>query len=197
MKNKIKTMLHSVVAVGFALLFIVLFALPYCAEFNGYNILSLYKYASGFSAFMVSFFQFFHFVGMLLLLNLGILGILEKTGVVEFKKSLKNWSYNKLVKVVLLVIASLSVMVLLFTIIVCAKFGVYIGVGVILNAILEILACVVFWVLDKKGVLTFKDEEVVEETPMPQSIPMPQTEQEETTEPQDEPLDDTKPQDEE
>lgn len=184
MKNKIKTMLHSVVAVGFALLFIVLFALPYCADLNGYNILSLYEYAGGFSAFMVSFFQFFHFVGMLLLLNLGILGILEKTGVVEFKKSLKNWSYNKLVKVVLLVIASLSAIVLLFTIIVCAKFGVYIGVGVILNAILEILGCVAFWLLDANGVLSgnTQNEKVEENSEVTPTQPVEIDEQDEQVE---------------
>lgn len=183
MKNKIKTMLHSVVAVGFALLFIVLFALPYCEGANAYEILTLYK-IGGFSEFMVSFFQFFHFVGMLLLLNLGILGILEKTGVVEFKKSLKNWSYNKLVKVVLLVIASLSAIVLLFTIIVCAKFGVYIGVGVILNAILEILGCVAFWLLDANGVLSgnTQNEKVEENSEVTPTQPVEIDEQDEQVE---------------
>lgn len=155
MKNKLKTMLHSLCAIGFALLIIVLFALRYCYVYDGYDILRLYQ-VSGFSEFMVSFFQFFHYVGLLLLLNVGILGVLQKTGVVEFKKSLKGWTYAKLVKVILTVVASLSVMVLIFVIIVCCKNGVYIGVGAILNTILEIMACVTFWLLDAKGILDGK-----------------------------------------
>lgn len=153
MKNKLKTMLHSVIAVGFALLLLVLFEIPYAESVTGYTILHLYE-GGGFAEFMSSFFQFFHIVAVLLLLNIGIFGILQKTGVVEVKKSLKGWTYAKLVSVLLLVIASLSLVELLFVIIVCAKYHAYIGVGAILNCVLEIMATVLFILLDKKGMLS-------------------------------------------
>lgn len=153
MKNKIKTMLHSVIAVGFALLLLILFEIPYFYNMTGYNAIEFYK-VGGFLEFVVSFFQFFHIIAVLLLLNIGIFGILQKTGVIEVKKSVKGWTYAKLVSVLLIVIASLSVAELLFVIIVCAKYGVYIGVGVIMNCILEIIGAVLFILLDKNGMLS-------------------------------------------
>ena len=43
MKNKLKTMLHSVIAVGFALLLLILFEIPYFSNMTGYNAMELYK----------------------------------------------------------------------------------------------------------------------------------------------------------
>ena len=153
MKNKLKTMLHSVIAVGFALLLLILFEIPYFSNMTGYNAMELYK-LGGFLEFVVSFFQFFHIIAVLLLLNIGIFGILQKTGVIEVKKSLKGWTYAKLVSVLLIVIASLSVAELIFVIITCVKYRVYIGVGAIMNCILEIIGAVLFVLLDKNGMLS-------------------------------------------
>ena len=153
MKNKLKTMLHSVIAVGFALLLLILFEIPYFSNMTGYNAMELYK-LGGFLEFVVSFFQFFHIIAVLLLLNIGIFGILQKTGVIEVKKSLKGWTYAKLVGVLLIVIASLSVTELIFVIISCVKGGYYIGVGAIMNCILEIIGAVLFVLLDKNSMLS-------------------------------------------
>ncbi len=153
MKNKIKTMLHSVIAVGFALLLLILFEIPYFSNMTGYNAMEFYK-LGGFLEFVVSFFQFFHIIAVLLLLNIGIFGILQKTGVIEVKKSVKGWTYAKLVSILLIVIASLSVAELIFVIITCAKYRVYIGVGAIMNSVLEIIGAVLFILLDKNGMLS-------------------------------------------
>lgn len=153
MKNKLKTMLHSVIAVGFALLLLILFEIPYFSNMTGYNAMELYK-LGGFLEFVVSFFQFFHIITVLLLLNIGIFGILQKTGIIEVKKSLKGWTYAKLVSVLLIVIASLSIAELIFVIITCVKYRVYIGVGAIMNSILEIIGAVLFVLLDKNGMLS-------------------------------------------
>lgn len=153
MKNKLKTMLHSVIAVGFALLLLILFEIPYISDMSGYNAMELYK-IGGFLEFVVSFFQFFHIIAVLLLLNIGIFGILQKTGVIEVKKSVKGWTYAKLVSVLLIVIASLSVAELLFVIIFCAKYSIYIGVGAIMNSVIEIIGAVLFILFDKNGMLS-------------------------------------------
>lgn len=164
MKEKLKTMIYPLCATVIALLFIILLTLPYFVEdgfnANGYYLLSIYV-LGGFSPFMLSFFQFFHVIVLLLLLNLGFLGILEKTGVVEFKKAYKNWTYNKLVKVLITVMAGLSLIVLLSVIILCSKYHIRIGVGAILNTILSIMACVAFWLLEIYGIFdgTYKSKQ--------------------------------------
>lgn len=164
MKGKLKTMLHSVVAVGFALLLLILFEIPYFSELTGYNAMEFYKYG-GFLEFVVSFFQFFHVIAVLLLLNIGIFGILQKTGVIDVKKSLKGWTYAKLVGVMLIVIASLSIAELLFVIIACAKYKVYIGVGAIMNCVLEIIGAGLFVLLDKNGMLSGENSSAKAEEP--------------------------------
>lgn len=181
MKNKLKTMLHSVIAVGFALLLLILFEIPYLQNVSGYLMLEFYQ-LYGFLGFTVAFFQFFHIIAVLLLLNIGILGILQKTGVVEIKKSLKNWTYAKLVSVVLLVIASLSILELMFTIIICAKNGFYIGVGVIMNCVLEILGAVLFILLDKNGLLSGENRSANKKEPEQANTEAKEQEDETSTE---------------
>lgn len=152
MKEKLKSMMFELCLTGFALLFIILLTLPYISGgINGYALLNVYE-VGGFSLFMLSFFQFFHTIALLLLLNIGFLGILNKTGVVEFKKAYKDWSYTKLGKLIATIVASLSVAVLFFVIIVCSQYSMAIGVGSILNTILEILACVSIWLLEYYGI---------------------------------------------
>lgn len=161
MKEKLKSMLFELCLTGFALLFIILLTLPYIkGGINGYALLNIYE-VGGFSLFMLSFFQFFHIIALLLLLNLGFLGILEKTGVVEFKKAYKDWTYTKLGKLIVTIVASLSIAVLFFVIIVCSQYSTAIAFGSILNAILQIMACVAIWLLEYHGIFdgTYKQKE--------------------------------------
>ena len=105
--------------------------------------------------------QFLHIVSLIVLVAVGVLGILKITGVVEIKKYIKGWNYVTLLKLVLTVVASLSLIVMVLGLILCGTEGAHVGVGLILNTILEILACVAFYVLDIYGFLdgTYAEKE--------------------------------------
>ena len=151
MKEKVYKVMYPLIAICVGLLFIVLLKTPYIAKIDGYQLLDVYT--SGFLGFIVSFFAFLHIASLLLLLNLGILGILEKTGVVEFKKQIFGLSYNKFVKILISVVAGLAFLTLLFTIILCIVYEASIGFGVIFNAVLEIMCAVLVWLFAAKGIL--------------------------------------------
>ena len=151
MKEKIYKLMYPLIAVCVALLFIVLMKAPYVAGADGYRFLNVYT--TGFLGFVVSFFAFLHLVSLLLLLNLGILGILEKAGVVEYKKQIFGWSYNKFVKIMISIMAGFALLTLLFTIIWCIVNSVIIGFGVIFNAVLEVMCAVLVWLFAIKGIL--------------------------------------------
>lgn len=148
---------YPVIALGFALLFLVLLKLPYIEGVDGVYLLELYQ--TGFLGFVISFFHFFYIIGLLLLINISFLGFLKVKGVVEIKKSYKDWTYNKLVKTLILTITALSFVSLLFGIIFCIANSVYIGFGSILNSVLAILGCVVMLVLEKQKKLPNKPED--------------------------------------
>ena len=151
MKEKIYKLMYPLIAVCVGLLFIILMKAPYIAKVDGYQVLS--AYTTGFLGFVLAFFGFLHLVSLLVLLNLGILGLLEKMGVVEFKKQIFGLSYNKFVKIMISVVAGLALLTLLFIIIWCAVNSVSIGFGSILNAVLEIMCAVLVWLFAAKGIL--------------------------------------------
>ncbi len=161
MNEKFKKLIYPIIAVGVSVLFLVLMLIPYytigSTNFDGYMIMFM-KVFSGmnFTVFMSTFFQFFHIVTLLLLLNVGLFGILVKTGVVEVKKSVKNWSYEKLLKVLFTVMGSLG-LVLIFSMLITCSANSYtfggVSFGLILNGVLEVMACVAFWLLDYYGIL--------------------------------------------
>ena len=147
-KKNISKLAFPLIAFGFSFLFLVLLNLTYCASATGIQLLDVYQ--TGFLGFVIAFFQFFYIIGLLLLINISFLGFLKEYGVVEIKKSYKDWTYKKLVKTLIMAITMLSLVTLLFVIIFCIKYSIYIGFGIIMNTVLAIIGCVLVWVLDKK-----------------------------------------------
>ena len=147
-KKNISKLAFPLIAFGFSFLFLVLLNLTYCASATGIELLDVYQ--TGFLGFVIAFFQFFYIIGLLLLINISFLGFLKEYGVVEIKKSYKDWTYKKLVKTLIMAITILSLVTLLFVIIFCIKYSIYIGFGIIMNTVLAIIGCVLVWVLDKK-----------------------------------------------
>ena len=160
MNEKFKKLIYPIIAVGVSVLFLVLSLIPYytigSTNFDGYMVMIMKVFdGMNFTIFMSTFFQFFHIVTLLLLLNVGLFGILVKTGVVEVKKSVKNWSYEKLLKVLFTVMGSLGLVLIFSMLITCSANSRYFALsfGTILNGVLEVMACVAFWLLDYYGIL--------------------------------------------
>lgn len=160
MNNKFKNLIYPICAVGVSLLFLILSLLPHYSissiNFDGYMIMIMKAFnGMTFTIFVSTFFQFLHIVTLILLLNIGVFGILVKTGVVEVKKSLKNWTYEKLLKVLFTIMGSLGLILIISMLITCATNDGYFSIafGVILNGALEVIACVAFWLLDHYGIL--------------------------------------------
>lgn len=149
MKQKVSKILMPLYLIVVALLMIILMNLPYVANLNNYYTFVLYTFG-GFYEFIISMFAFLHLVLLFGLIVVAMLDICVKNGTLEIKND--KFDLKKLEKIALTVIAGNSLFLLLLVIIFCAVNHVYIGAGVILNAILEILACVAFWLMDDKHV---------------------------------------------
>lgn len=157
MKNKLSKILLPIYLITLGTLFLILSNIGYISRLNAFGLLILYQ-GAGFLEFLISSLAFLHLVSVFMLITLGIIGILNKTGAIEFKKSVSNFSYQKLEKIMVTVLASISAVLLLFVIIFCSVNRVYIGVGAILNFILEAIACVIVWVIDFEAI-DFKKKE--------------------------------------
>lgn len=199
MNNKFKNLIYPICAVGVSLLFLILSLLPHYSissiNFDGYMIMIMKAFnGMTFTIFISTFFQFLHIVTLILLLNIGVFGILVKTGVVEVKKSLKNWTYEKLLKVLFTIMGSLGLVLIISMLITCATNDGYftIGFGVILNGALEIIACVAFWLLDYYGILngTYIPKEKKQKVSKANSEEMPEDEAEVLEENNDEKIQD-------
>ncbi len=153
MKQKFSKILMPLYLLSVVILMILLMNLNYISGYrlNGYEMFTAYKFA-GFLGFVMSMFAFLHLAVLFGLIALSVIDILNRNGAITFNTKNKKMNLKKLEKIMLTVLASLSLLVLIFVIIYCASKSVYIGVGAILNTIIEILACVAFWLMDDKGV---------------------------------------------
>ncbi|MEG1751787.1 MAG: hypothetical protein RR140_02350 [Clostridia bacterium] len=132
MKEKTKQLTPYLISAGVTfLIFLVLF-MPYVAFLSGYSIMNLFY---GFAGVMVSLFQIFLFLTMILLGAISCVGILQINGFVKKKIIIGKYDLTKINECVLLIMAILSVLSFMFSIIVAATSSTMFGVGSIFSAI--------------------------------------------------------------
>lgn len=165
MKKCLSKYLVPICVIFVSLLMVFLMNISYMSGrigLNNYYLFVIYQRA-GFFEFLISMFAFLHLVALFVLLTVAIFDILIKSERVEVKN--KNFDIKKLEKILLTVVASISLLLLILIIIFCAVNKVYIGVGAILNTVLEILACVLFWIMDANNVFEQISSDLLQERP--------------------------------
>lgn len=151
MKKDVKKFMPYIIALGTGVLFAFLSLLAYVSLGVGINVYQL-AYVSlfgGFAEVMAALFSVLMLGGNLVLIFVGLVGLLKELGLVKFEGKLGKLNYEKFTKIVFLVYISIVALLLLFVIITCVANGFAIGVGAILNTILQGLAFASLFVLPK------------------------------------------------